>query len=478
MSSKNKEAAKSSEERKDGPGVTADPGARPRDPRLQAIQKAVTERDFETALKLASELITAEPLNSDGWNALGVALRASGRANVALGCYRRALDLRPNDAGVMSNLGNALKDLQRHREAIAIHQRVVAHRPSAASWMNLGVSYHDGGFHADALGAFNEAVRLNPKEASAHFDRAQVLLRLGNYADGWREFEWRWQISERPPMPNYATPIWDGKPLDGALLLWPEQGFGDSILSMRFIPIVKQRVKRVILGCKPEVARLFSAVAGVDEIVQVGKVAPPHAAHAPVMGLAVHVMKSLADLPPPARLHVPDESRNKLAPVIAQGGKRFKVGIIWSGSVTFKGNHHRAVPFERFACFAEIPGVQLYSLQKGPRADELKNSGASPYIIDLGPHLEDFADTAAAVEMLDLVIMTDSSVAHLCGSLGRPVWNLIPFNAYWLYLEGRSDSPWYPSMRLFRQKIAGDWDSVFSEAKNALAELVMRHARR
>ncbi|MFM8991102.1 MAG: hypothetical protein ACKOUS_16120, partial [Alphaproteobacteria bacterium] len=154
-----------------------------------------------------------------------------------------------------------------------------------------------------------------------------------------------------------------------------------------------------------------------------------------------------------------------------------KVGIIWSGSVTFKGNAQRATPLERFLPFAEVPGVQLFSLQKGPRADELAQSGARNYVIDLGRHCNDFADTAAAVEQLDLVLMTDSSVAHLAGSLGRPVWNLLPFMPYWLYLDGRSDTPWYPSMRLFRQKAPGAWDGVFAEARHALEELSRRHAQ-
>ena len=260
-------------------------------------------------------------------------------------------------------------------------------------------------------------------------------------------------------------------------LAWPEQGFGDAILSVRFLPALRARVRRVALGCKPELLRLFSGLAGVDELVAIGAAAPSHAAHVPFMSLPGMAMKSFADLPPPAKLHVPPEARARLAPLVATAGNRLKVGIIWSGSVTFKGNAQRATPLERFLPFAEVPGVQLFSLQKGPRAEELAQSGARNYIVDLGRHLDDFADTAAAVEQLDLVLMTDSSVAHLAGSLGRPVWNLLPFMPYWLYLDGRSDTPWYPSMRLFRQKAPGAWDGVFAEARHALEELSRRHAQ-
>ncbi len=445
---------------------------------LPAIQTAINDKRFGEALQLAEAALAVTPESPELWNALGVVLRASGKPEEAVGCYRRALDLRLGDLAAMSNLANALKDLQRYREAVDLHQRVVSAQPTAAAWTNLGVALHDGGQLTDALAAFNQAVRLDPENASAHFDRAQVLLRLGRYDTGWRAFDWRWRLADRVPMPNYTTPVWDGSELPGTLLVWPEQGFGDSILSTRFLPKVRRRVQRIALGCKPELIRLFEGMPGVDEIVPVGKAAPPHLAHAPVMALGGHVMTSLADLPPPIRLNVPAAAKAKLAPVMARAGARFKLGIVWSGSLTFKGNALRATEFERFLAFAEIENVQLFSLQKGPRAEDLSRSGARNYIIDLAPFLEDFADTAAAIEQLDLVIMTDSSVAHLAGSLGRPVWNLLPFMAYWLYLEGRSDSPWYPSMRLFRQKTPGDWDGVFLEARSALSELARRHARR
>jgi hypothetical protein len=156
--------------------------------------------------------------------------------------------------------------------------------------------------------------------------------------------------------------------------------------------------------------------------------------------------------------------------VIAQAGRRLKVGIVWSGSVTFKANAQRATGLDPFLTFADVPGVQLFSLQKGPRAAELAASGARNFVIDLASHCADFADTAAAVDLLDLVIMTDSSVAHLAGSLGKPIWNLLCFAPYWLYGVAGSETPWYPSMRLFRQTTAGAWDPVFAAARTALAE--------
>ena len=445
--------------------------------RLKEVQAAIAARRHDEAVALAEKAVAEAPRSNEAWNALGVALRASGHPAAATGCYQRALDIAPSDLSAIANLANALKDLQRYPEAVSLHRRVVARQPTSTAWTNLGVALHDGGMLVDALAAFEQAIRIQPDNASAQFDRSQVLLRLGRFEEGWTAFEWRWRLPDRPPMPNYPTPRWDGAPLAGTVLAWPEQGFGDAILSVRFLPALRARVRRVALGCKPELLRLFSGLAGVDELVAIGAAAPSHAAHVPFMSLPGMAMKSFADLPPPAKLHVPPEARARLAPLVATAGNRLKVGIIWSGSVTFKGNAQRATPLERFLPFAEVPGVQLFSLQKGPRAEELAQSGARNYIVDLGRHLDDFADTAAAVEQLDLVLMTDSSVAHLAGSLGRPVWNLLPFMPYWLYLDGRSDTPWYPSMRLFRQKAPGAWDGVFAEARHALEELSRRHAQ-
>jgi len=446
----------------------ADPGAQP----YAEIQRAISERRHADAIALAERVVAATPQRSDAWNALGVALRAGGQPREALGCYRRALELAPEDIAATANMANATKDLQRYAEAVALHRRVIARQPDSTAWTNMGVALHDGGMLAEALAAFEQAIRLNPENASAQFDRSQVLLRMGRFEEGWPAFEWRWRLPDKPAFPGYTTPAWDGKDLQGALLVWPEQGFGDAILSARFLPVLRKRVGRFVLGVKPELSRLFSDLAGVDTLVAMGARQPPHVAHASMMSLPGFAMRDRRDLPPPARLHVPADARARLAPVIAQAGRRLKVGIVWSGSVTFKANAQRATGLDRFLDFAEVPGVQLFSLQKGPRAAELAASGARNFVIDLAPHCADFADTAAAVDLLDLVIMTDSSVAHLAGSLGKPVWNLLCYAPYWLYGVAGGETPWYPSMRLFRQTAAGDWDPVFAAARMALAETV------
>ena len=451
--------------------MNAQAGAPPPLPAAE-ILAAIESRRYAEAVALAEGAVRAGPGRAEAWNALGVALRVSGDAHAAMACHSRALELSPESAVALVNLGNAAMELDRVDEAVAALRQAVAKRPTAKHLMDLGHVLHDAGLFHDAIAAFDDALRLEPDAARAHCERGQVLLRLGRYAEGWPEFEWRWRLPDMGPLPGYRTPAWDGAPVSGAVIVWPEQGFGDAILSARFLPVLRKRVGRFVLGVKPELSRLFSDLAGVDTLVAMGARQPPHVAHASMMSLPGFAMRDRRDLPPPARLHVPADARARLAPVIAQAGRRLKVGIVWSGSVTFKANAQRATGLDRFLDFAEVPGVQLFSLQKGPRAAELAASGARNFVIDLAPHCADFADTAAAVDLLDLVIMTDSSVAHLAGSLGKPIWNLLCYAPYWLYGVAGGETPWYPSMRLFRQTAAGDWDPVFAAARMALAEAV------
>ncbi len=420
----------------------------------------------------AEALVQATPDDPKAWTILGVALRANGQSGPSIVAYRRALSLNPEQGGVLSNLGNALKDVGRLDEAVSAHYRAVKLEPkNATTWQNLGVALRERGDLRDSLAAFQHVIALTPDHVTAHTDRAQIHLMLGEFAEGWEEFEWRWKLAELKP-PNYRQPRWTGEDLpDGTILIWPEQGFGDTLLGARYVPLVKERVGRVVVGCQKPLARLFRTIPGIDEVLVVGEKLPTFDVQCPYLSLPGVFGTDLDSVPPPVPLDVADEDRAKFEPVFAPYADKLKVGIVWSGSVTFKGNHLRSASIDRFLPFAEVPGVQLFSLQKGPRAPDLDQIHGRSIIVDLAPHLDDFACTAAAIEGLDLVIMTDSSVAHLTGALGKPVWNMLAYVPYWLYLRERSDSPWNPSMRLFRQPRPGDWDSVFSEVREALTEL-------
>ncbi len=436
------------------------------------LEKRLASGNVAGTPPLAEALVAARPDDARAWTMLGVSLRATGHPAAAVPAYRRALALSPEAGGVLSNLGNALKDLGRLDEAVAAHYRAVqvdARNPT--TWQNLGVALRERGDLKDALAAFQHVLNLAPDHVTAHTDRAQIHLMLGDFAEGWAEFEWRWKLPELKP-PAYRQPRWTGADMpEATILLWPEQGFGDTILGARYAPLVKERVGQVILGCRPELKKLFETIPGVDKAMAVGEKLPEFDVHCPLLSLPGLFNTDLETIPPPTEFLVEEERRARLAPVFAPYGDKLKVGIVWSGSITFKSNHTRSASLDRFLSFAEVPGVQLFSLQKGPRAPDLDQLRARSFIVDLAPHLGDFADTTAALDELDLVIMTDSSVAHLAGSRGRPIWNLLAYVPYWLYLRERDDTPWYPSMRLFRQPKPGDWDSVFRDAKTALSDL-------
>lgn len=439
------------------------------------LEAQIRAGEFAAAQPGIEHYVAHMPMDPIGWTLLGLALRGQGKAASAVIAYRRALELAPTGIAPLTNLGNAFKDLLRLDESVAAHSLAVQGDASSVThWLNLGVALRERGDLHGALSAFEQVQRLAPNDVNGHWDRAQVLLMLGRLTEGWREFEWRWQLPETT-FHNFPQPRWRGEGQAAAtLFLWPEQGYGDSILVTRYLPAVKARVGQVIVGCRPELAPLLRGFPGVDQVVVVGETIPRFDLHCPLMSLPGIFSPDLNTIPPPIAGPVSVDAIARIAPLIALGGERFKVGIVWSGSVTFKGNHLRAAALEEFLPLGEVPGVQLYSLQKGPREVDLDVTGARGLIVDLSPALYSFADTAAAVDALDLVIMTDSSVAHLAASRGRPVWNLLAYVPYWLYLRGRNDSPWYPSMRLFRQAQPGGWASVFREVRTALMERVTK----
>ncbi|MEZ5669309.1 MAG: tetratricopeptide repeat protein [Alphaproteobacteria bacterium] len=425
------------------------------------------------AIALYRDYLRQRPGDVGIWCNLGVAHRERKQLAVAEACYRRALELSPGDPAAMGNLGNVLKDLDRLDEAIALHERVVAASPDdERARHNYAIALREAARYAEAADQFDRLVTAQPGNATYRWDRALVLLHLGRSAQGWADYEARRETGDVKPRP-YKAPEWNGEPLAGrTLYVHPEQGFGDTLMALRFLPQLKAAGATVVLECKPPLRRLLEGVAGADRLVAPEDRFADFDYHCSLMGIPRLVGADCAAPPPPATLTIPSAATARVAPLVAPGGSRFKVGVVWSGSVTFKGNAKRAVTVDRFLPFAAVPGVQLYSLQKGPREGDLAESGADSLMIDIGTKVEDFAESAAAIAALDLVIMTDSSVAHLCGSLGKPVWNLLPYHPYWIYPVDGDRTPWYPSMRLFRQQTPGDWDAVFDRARKALAAVV------
>ncbi|MEX2408709.1 MAG: tetratricopeptide repeat-containing glycosyltransferase family protein [Rhodovibrionaceae bacterium] len=448
-----------------------------------AAVKAHQDGRLDSAIAGYKRLLAMKPDSAGIWSNLGAALRAQKKTSAALACHRRALELNPEDGAFHGNCGNVLKDLGRVEEAVAAHERAVALQPdSAGAYHNLGIALREAAQHRRAVEAFEAALKLDPSVEKIAWDRAVCLLHLGSFAEGWKAYEARWVLGElpnrRPDLPYHK-----GEPLEGkTVVVTLEQGFGDSILSARFLPQLRETGATVWLDVKPPLRRLFSQLDGVDRITDPDKPAPGADYQIPIMSLPGMFETTLENLPPPPELRIPEAARRKVAPLVAAGGvageNPLRIGIVWSGSVTFRNNHNRAAPLERFIGLSDVPGVRLYSLQKGPQESDLRTTGAETVMTDIGGQVQDFAETAAAIEMMDLIVMTDSSVAHLAGSLGTPVWNLLNFVPYWLYLEDREDCPWYPAMRLFRQPEFGDWDSVFAQVKAELPQLIAAKRKR
>lgn len=429
--------------------------------------------EFAKAVELYRAMLIVQPQHTGSWLNLGTALRRLGHLEASAACTKRALELLPGQASALTNLGNGLADLDRKEDALAAHAEAVRLKPDDfLVQRNYAIALRDFGEHARALEHFDIAVAMKPEDVSLAWDRAITYLYLGRFEEGWKAFETRWHMGTLKQR-VCAAPRWQGEDISGkTLLVYEEQGFGDSILCSRYLPLIHARGGKVVLECKKPLHRLFAGLPGVTALAELGHYQGEVDFHIPMMSLPGLFKTDLSSIPAPHRFDVPDRP-----PVVAQhlfglAKGRLKVGIVWSGSTTFQNNHKRAVSIERFLPLAEVPGIQLYSLQKGPHEKDLHTSGALGIIHDLAPCLNDFADTASVVKNLDLIIMTDSSVAHLAGTMGCPVWNLLGSRPYWLYLRERADTPWYPSMRLFRQSHHGDWDGVFASVKKELAALV------
>jgi Flp pilus assembly protein TadD len=453
------------------------PPAAAETPRVDTLirdgQAAFNAGEFARAEQIFRQWTRAEPDNARAWNNLGVALKAQGGFEAAVTAYRRSVELDPRRASTLSNFGNVLTQLGRLDEALDCLNRAATLDPAHASTQyNLACAAYAALRFDEAYAALERARALEPDNPQYLFDRGVIDLRLGNYAAGWSGFEHRWALPGVRRR-ELSVPMWDGVVLDGKrLLVHAEQGFGDNMLAARFLPEVRARGARVIVETRAELLRLFTDLPGADELRAESAAPTDIDMHCPIMTLPARCGATLQSLPPPARLHVPGQARRQAAAALAPHAARFKVGIVWCGSRTFSGNHQRACAAADFMTLGRIPGVQLFSLQVGESRGELRASDPSGMVVDLADHLADFADTAAFVERLDLVVMTDTSVAHLAGSLGRPVWNLLGNPPYWLYGVSGERTPWYPSMRLFRQQSPLDWPAMFENVARELRTAV------
>jgi len=442
----------------------------------EAFRQAAALHDagkFAEAEQVLRDAVARDPNNSDLRNARGVMFAAMNRHLDALWCYRDAIACAPLGAGIWTNIGNTLTRLKHLKSAIAAHRRAIelAKTDDGLLWQNLGTSLAEAGQHGEAVLAFSRAIEIDPNRHMAKWDRGRSYLYLGNYRQAWPDYEVR-RITGQLPAKKLPGEPWAGQSYAGKrLVLVVEQGFGDTLWVARYLPRVKALGGELVMECQKELIPLIEQMGVADRLIPRDHALPEADYYCYLCSLPGLFTHDFASIPPAPFIHAPRDRMAKFKPLLDEAQGRIKVGIVWSGSVTFKRNQERAQPLLRFFQGFALPGVQLYSLQKGPREGELHALPRGGPIIDLSPHIADFADTAAAIAGLDLVIMTDSAVAHLAGAMSKPVWVLLGHVAHWLWLMERTDSPWYPSLRLFRPRAEGDWDYVFDSASVELMAL-------
>lgn len=398
---------------------------------------------------------------------LANALHAKGQFDLAVASSGRALAGRPDYIEAHNNLGNVFKDKGDFEHAIAAYERAIAIKPDfAEAHSNLGTVLQSMGRYDDATAAFRRAIAFQPDFAKAHLNLAFVLLLQGDLANAWPEYEWRWKCVGGE---TFTQPLWTGEELRGrTILLHPEQGFGDTIHMARYVPRVAARGGRVVLECQPELQRVFERLPDVWRVVPKGQPRPEFDVQCPLLSLPHVFGTTLESIPAEPEYLSADPQLAEAWSKRIDAPPGLKVGLVWAGSAGHLNDRNRSIPLARLARLREIEGVRFHGLQKGPAAAQAAADPPPLPMTDFDPLLTDFAETAALVANLDLVISVDTAVAHLAAALGKPVWLLLPFVPDWRWLLDREDNPWYPTMRLFRQKAIGDWDEVVERVAEAL----------
>jgi Flp pilus assembly protein TadD len=426
--------------------------------------------EAENCMIQAAEL---HPQSHEAHYWLGEAVRGQQRFAEAAQSFREAARLRPEWPNAHNHLGLSLAAAGRHGAAADAFGEAVRLRPDSLEFhSNLGISVADESRLEEAAAAFQHALYLRPDSPESHRNLAIVLLLQGKYEQGWLEYEWRLRLAGAMPG-NLPGRRWDGSPLKGkSVLMLAEQGLGDTLQFVRYAKLAKEQGASVVVECQRPLGSLLSRCPFIDEVVASGSRRPRVDLHAPLMSLPVGFRTTMENIPSGIPYLSPDQALVDEYRQLIPGGSALRVGIAWQGNPTYAGDQHRSIPLAEFAPLGHLEGVELISLQKGAGTEQL---GAAPFPVHRLPRLEDaastFEDTAAIVANLDAVVACDTGVAHLAGAMGVPVLLALSTACDWRWMRARTDSPWYPTVRLFRQHMAGIWPDVFRGIAAALGEL-------
>src|SRR5580704_16394329 len=435
-------------------------------------------RRFEEALASYDRALGMRQDLTDAHGNRGSALHALKRFEEALASYDRALALRPDYAEARYNRGNVLYALKRFEEALVDYEHALALRPDyVEALVNRGVTLHEQKRFGEALASYDRALALRPDYAQAHFNEAVCRMLIGDFDRGWQKFEWGWETEGlKNAKRTFSQPLWLGSDeiAGKTVLLHGVHGFGDTIQFCRYVPHVMERGARVILEIQEPLRALMDTLPGAAQIVSRGEPLPDFDVHCPLLSLPLALGTRLATIPSQTPY-----LRASPQALIDWNGRlgprdRPRIGLAWSGLPAHDNDHNRSMRLSTLLSPLAGLNATYVSLQREVRADDAPVLEGRGDILHFGEDLKTYADTAALIANLDLVISVDTSVAHLAGALAKPVWILLPFIPDWRWLLDRDDSPWYPTARLFRQDETRKWDSVMARVHAALDTCLRR----
>jgi hypothetical protein len=441
-----------------------------------AMQQEQSGR-LDDADRLLGRILAVLPDQPDALHLSGLVAYRLGRPDEALAKIERAIANGVDTALYFRNICEVYRTQNRLDEAVAAARRAAELAPNDPLCLhNLAVIHYERVEIAESLACAEQALVMNPELAGAHFARAEALLIQGDLRQGWEEYEWRYRISDAARlMPPTDRPQWDGTPIENdTLLLIADQGFGDVIQFCRYIPWVMQRCADVAVACAPEMTPVLQQFLPAERLVVQWDECPGFSAFCPLSGLPRLHGTRLDNVPAEVSYLRAEPSRisdwaNRLRRLAPPSHRR--IGIVWAGRPTHNNDRRRSARLADFAPLAALPGVALVSLQKGPAAAQAGDYFGRAPLINIGAEIVDYADTMALLAGLDLVVTVDTSVAHLAAAMGKPVWVLLARSPDWRWLLQREDSPWYPTVRLFRQSISRQWADVLERVAVAVRGL-------
>ncbi|CAK0744395.1 protein O-GlcNAc transferase [Gammaproteobacteria bacterium] len=424
------------------------------------------------AMTRCEQVLKMEPNRPDAWTLKGILLRKLKQFEESAAAHRRAIACKPDYPDAHNNLGGALSDLGKLEEALACYRHAVHLVPKKVDFLiNLAGMLQALGRVEQAITTLEQVISAHPGNAEAQWDLALARLLSGDFERGWKGYEWRWKARIDPPV--FAEPLWRGEPLDGkTILLYTEQGYGDVIQFVRYIPMVVARGGRVLLEIHPDLKNLLDRMPGISQLVIRDEPRPHFDVQYPLLSLPYLFQTTLDTLPSSEFYLQPDPMRKKAWGERLKNYFGLRVGLVWGGNPNVKNDRWRSPRLAPVLPLLETSGVHFFGLQKGDGRKDLIGRDMPTSFVDLGEEIQDFADTAAILSNLDLLITSCTSTVHLAGALGRPTWVLLHFSADWRWFLKREDTPWYPSVRLFRQSGPHQWGALVNRIQTELSALV------